>query len=968
MQNHSLQARPQAGRSHRALTTTAVVSVLGLLMALLGLTSLPVSAATATPSQPEETSRPVVLDKGHVDAFYLHAKDGKPTLSLKEDVTGHGVMHDPETVQLDVVEQAKMTLPAVPAVPEALHEAEVYYLPLNQNPQIVWPGWDNQGLRGTGYDQSDIEILDVSGPGEVYLWTQKGLGELDSLLTDDGYKLPGTIHQDYHAHVHANWAFTKAGYYDLTVRGVAINSETGERAPTEEKTYRFRVGDFQESTPEPIPDPENTPTVEPTTQAPTQPETPSQPTDSQTPGDDGTPGQDTSPSQQPSESQQPSPSASDKPKPSPSQGKPADDEICWDGLKLDHGHVDMFNLEMIDKKPTLTLKEDVTGSGVIHDPADVELNVKDKAQTTLPKSDGIPAELAGKSGYYLPLLQDDSLIWPGWDSQGLNGTDYSSVDFKIEQVTGPGEVYLWSSGGLGGVQSLLTGDSYKLPGTIHQDYLAHVHANWFFTKPGAYFLRVSAEAHNEKTGQSEKTNAATYLVTVGADLPEGYNKCPKHRDDKVGTTPDNKPADQGNDSSKKPGNGSGGGSGEDSGPAGGSDGDHGGSNGAGSDDAGDQDSSGTGADGAGTGTGGEASAGNGGGSGGAGAGSAQQQAPQCLPVEEWNRQYGQGREVVPPGDASGSQDGTAKDGATRAEQGEQATGLSAGEGHFDLGPVVEDGKFVAKMKDDRTAPPVWRNAEDLTFVLGDAALRSADSLPGDLEYVAESGKDVYMIQQVQEPGVPWVGWNTQHESVVNGPGSQGVTMSLENVEGPGELAVFLNGNFGQLVGEKVFDTVGGPKSYQIPANTHQHGNWVFTEPGTYKVSLKFEANGQSATGTYTFQVGAETARSASVATPKDENTDQDLAQGDQQDAEQKSDESSAPATSVAPNGQELTAGQGLTPEGTPCTLAKTGADEQVLSMVGIGAGVVALGTAALLYARRRATLNAVGTVDEHAQS
>ncbi|QOQ38673.1 choice-of-anchor M domain-containing protein [Trueperella pecoris] len=49
-------------------------------------------------------------------------------------------------------------------------------------------------------------------------------------------------------------------------------------------------------------------------------------------------------------------------------------------------------------------------------------------------------------------------------------------------------------------------------------------------------------------------------------------------------------------------------------------------------------------------------------------------------------------------------------------------------------------------------------------------------------------------------------------------------------------------------------------SYTVPANTHAHPNWVFTKPGTYKVTLTQTAtlkNGKraQATGTLTFNVG-----------------------------------------------------------------------------------------------------------------
>ena len=70
-------------------------------------------------------------------------------------------------------------------------------------------------------------------------------------------------------------------------------------------------------------------------------------------------------------------------------------------------------------------------------------------------------------------------------------------------------------------------------------------------------------------------------------------------------------------------------------------------------------------------------------------------------------------------------------------------------------------------------------------------------------------------------------------------------MSLNGFEGPGTLSTFLSGNFGSA-GQKVFDSRSGG-SFQVPANTHQHSNWVFTAEGRYTVTIGWTArlkNGQ----------------------------------------------------------------------------------------------------------------------------
>jgi len=128
---------------------------------------------------------------------------------------------------------------------------------------------------------------------------------------------------------------------------------------------------------------------------------------------------------------------------------------------------------------------------------------------------------------------------------------------------------------------------------------------------------------------------------------------------------------------------------------------------------------------------------------------------------------------------------------------------------------------------------------------------------------------VWSIGQTQQPGIPWLGWNTQHPSVLSGI-SGPVTLTLSSVDGPGDLAVYMSGVFGGI-GERVFDTVGGPRSTSVPLNTHAHGNWTFTAPGVYAVTITESATttaGQkvSASATLRFFVGSGDPRTAAPTT------------------------------------------------------------------------------------------------------
>ena len=179
-------------------------------------------------------------------------------------------------------------------------------------------------------------------------------------------------------------------------------------------------------------------------------------------------------------------------------------------------------------------------------------------------------------------------------------------------------------------------------------------------------------------------------------------------------------------------------------------------------------------------------------------------------------------------------------------------------GHFDFGSLLVDGKYQARIKDDRKQPPSWVKPETITFAIGDAG---KNKVPNDasLSFLGTPGAEIYLIGQVQQDSVPWLGWNTQHESIVQNA-SGPVTFTLESVQGPGEVAVYSTGSFGGL-GTKYFGSISGfPKSMTVPINQHVHGNWAFTKPGVYRLLISQSVNLKSGeslkdTATLTIAVG-----------------------------------------------------------------------------------------------------------------
>ena len=209
-------------------------------LVVVGAVALPSAAHAA--EGPHVADDPIRLDTGHIDAFNLVLDgDDSVRLVLKEDVTASGTLRTPESVDLFVKSQAIATSLPAGALPGDAPPT-LFYLPLTQDPQLIWPGWDTQEI-GSVYGRDadvDISITDVDGPGEVYLWSQGAFGDAKQILTDS-WRLPGTIHQSELAHAHANWGFTQPGRYELTAQATVTSTDGSRIATSNSATYAFTV-------------------------------------------------------------------------------------------------------------------------------------------------------------------------------------------------------------------------------------------------------------------------------------------------------------------------------------------------------------------------------------------------------------------------------------------------------------------------------------------------------------------------------------------------------------------------------------------------------------------------------------------------------------------------------------------------------------------------------------------------------
>ena len=189
-------------------------------------------------------------------------------------------------------------------------------------------------------------------------------------------------------------------------------------------------------------------------------------------------------------------------------------------------------------------------------------------------------------------------------------------------------------------------------------------------------------------------------------------------------------------------------------------------------------------------------------------------------------------------------------------------------GHVDLGPRLIDGQWRAGLRHDAEGGAVWRDPNQTVLRVSDAAIMTAPD-SADYPFLADvAGKPVHVIPQTQNPGVVWLGWNTQ-DPAVTATIDRGLTMRVGPVSGPGRAWLFLqSGTFGKPL--LLADSGAAPGDVWIDSGTHVHANWAFSAPGVYTATVTFSGtttSGEavSATTTLRFAVGDSASASEALA-------------------------------------------------------------------------------------------------------
>ena len=203
----------------------------------------------------------------------------------------------------------------------------------------------------------------------------------------------------------------------------------------------------------------------------------------------------------------------------------AEQPVASGRIEISAGHVDMgprFN----NGKFELMLHDDHGESPVWRSLDEVIYRGSDKAILEVPNDPrysfvGAPA---GSKVYVIPQTETKGVIWPGWNTQDpqLVSKLNRGVNLTLEQVSGPGTFSLYLENGNFSAPQVLWSSTKSEPQKLWVEKNTHTHANWVFTAPGEYLLKVTASAELSDGSTVSDTRYLKFAVGDSASADALY--------------------------------------------------------------------------------------------------------------------------------------------------------------------------------------------------------------------------------------------------------------------------------------------------------------------------------------------------------------------------------------------------------------------------------------------------------------
>lgn len=192
---------------------------------------------------------------------------------------------------------------------------------------------------------------------------------------------------------------------------------------------------------------------------------------------------------------------------------PSVQTLLREPIELTQGHLDLRLVPSADGGVTLAIKDDSLTSekkSVLREPSSVTLAVPHSAlmrrneQMKAPAFDFLGP--VGTQNYVLPETQADSLVWPGFSTEGIDYATYpQGIDYEVTLADGPanGVVSFVTTAGVGNEVNVRIRTNDPAARRIRTTESTHLHGAWIFSQPGVYRLSVRATSAGKEIARAK---------------------------------------------------------------------------------------------------------------------------------------------------------------------------------------------------------------------------------------------------------------------------------------------------------------------------------------------------------------------------------------------------------------------------------------------------------------------------------
>jgi surface-anchored protein len=156
-------------------------------------------------------------------------------------------------------------------------------------------------------------------------------------------------------------------------------------------------------------------------------------------------------------------------------------------------------------------------------------------------------------------------------------------------------------------------------------------------------------------------------------------------------------------------------------------------------------------------------------------------------------------------------------------------------GEVDLEIEFEDGEWELVLHDETRDQEF--EADEAALRLGPATWQRVPSHPS-LAFLGNPGSPIYLLPQDEREGLLFLGISGAHIE----PGvfvNDRVFLHLVGLEGPGDFFLYRIEPLGETtVFVNTREGISSADRFPVAAGVHAHQNWVFTEPGFYRVKVR----------------------------------------------------------------------------------------------------------------------------------